>query len=82
MKDHNVNNAVWAEVKAAFLKSYEPKYSPKLTFPNFGDLRQQNNVLIHDFYLGIAEVTKKMFAGRPAALFEIPTDYPKSAPNI
>ncbi len=82
LKDHNVNTAVWAEVKAAFLKAYEPKYSPKLTFTNFGDLRQQNSELIHDFYLRITEVTRKMFAGRPAALYDIRTDYPNAGANI
>ena len=81
LKDHNVNNEVWLEVKTAFLKSYEPKYSPKLTFTNFAELQQKNNELAHCFYLRITEVTRKMFAGRPAALFDIRADYPNAAPN-
>ena len=55
-KDQNVNLRVWAEVKKAFLKPYEPKYSPKLTFTNFAELTQKSNESVHDFYLRITEV--------------------------
>ena len=78
LKDHGVNNRVWAEVKKAFLKAYEPKYSPKLTFTNFADLVQKNNESVHDFYLRITEVCRKMFFGRPEALFNIRADYPNA----
>lgn len=79
LKDHGVNNQVWAEVKKAFLKAYEPKYSPKLTFTNFADLTQKNHESVHDFYLRITEVCRKMFQGRPEALFTVRTDHPHGA---
>jgi hypothetical protein len=78
LKDHNVDPKVWAEVKQAFLKSYEPKYSPKLTFTNFSELVQKNNEAAHDFYLRLTETCRKMFAGRPAALADIRVDYPNA----
>lgn len=79
LKDHGVNNQVYAEVKKAFLKAYEPKYSPKLTFTNFSELTQRNNEGVHDFYLRISEVCRKMFRGRPEALFDVRRDYPHGA---
>ncbi len=79
LKDHGVNSAVWAEVKKAFLKAYEPKYSPKLTFTNFAELVQKSNEEVHDFYLRITEVCRKMFHGRPQALFDVRRDYPHGA---
>ena len=78
LKDHNVDLKVWAQVKKAFLKAYEPKYSPKLTVTNFSELVQKNNEGVHDFYLRISEVCRKMFRGRPDALFDIRHDYPKA----
>jgi hypothetical protein len=79
LKDHGVNNTVWAEVKKAFLKAYEPKYSPKLTFTNFSELTQKPNEGVHDFYLRITEVCRKMFHGRPEGLFTVRRDYPHGA---
>jgi hypothetical protein len=78
LKDHNVHLDNWNEVKTAFLKAYEPKYSPKLTFTNFAELQQRNNEGVHDFYLRISEVCRKMFFGRPAALFAVRRDYPRA----
>lgn len=78
LKDHNVNNKDWKQVKAAFLKVYEPKYSPKLTCTNFAELNQRNNESAHDFYLRISDLCRKMFHGRPAALFDIRADYPRA----
>jgi hypothetical protein len=85
LKDHGVatgpNDKVWADIKKAFLKAYDPKYSPKLTVTNFGELVQKNNESVHDFYLRISEICRKMFHGRPEALFNIKTDYPNAGAN-
>ncbi len=81
LKDHNVDEKNWAQVKAAFLKAYEPKYSPKLTCTNFSELIQRNNESVHDFYLRITETCRKMFCGRPEALFNIRAEYPNAGAN-
>lgn len=71
LADHSVNNTVWAEVKAAFLKVYEPKYSAKITCTNLSDLVQRPGEQVHDFYLRISANCRKLFLGRPAALSDV-----------
>ena len=79
LKHHqNLNKKNWTQVKAAFLRVYEPKYSPKITCTNLADLYQAPGEKVHDFYLRLIAICRKLFEARPARLFDVVTDYPKA----
>ena len=53
LKDHGINTAAdpapWDDIKAAFLKVYETKYSAKVTCTNLAELVQRPNEGVHYF---------------------------------
>jgi hypothetical protein len=68
LKHHDVALDNWGQVKAAFLRIYEPKYSAKVTCMNLTDLAQRSGEGVHDFYLRVSDACKKLFQSRPEAL--------------
>jgi len=68
LSTHQVHEENWDQVKEAFLKVYEVKYSAKVTCTNLADLIQRPNEGVHDFYLRISDSCRKLFLSRPDAL--------------
>lgn len=68
LEDAGVNNQVWDEVKKAFLKAYEAKYTAKTTCTNFTDLVQRQGENVHDYFLRLQETFTKLCAAAPEGM--------------
>jgi hypothetical protein len=62
---HGIDIQNWDQVKEAFLRVYEPRYSAKVTCTNLSDLTQKPNEGVHDFYLRVVDSCRKLFLSRP-----------------
>lgn len=68
LSTHGVGEENWDQIKEAFLKVYEAKYSARVTCTNLADLIQRPNEGVHDFYLRISDSCRKLFLSRPDEL--------------
>ena len=68
LADANVNTAVWDEVKAAFIKAYQPRYSARTNCTNFQDLVQISSESVLDYYLRVYDTFTKVTKGKPATI--------------
>ena len=75
--DAGINRDNWDDVKTAFLRSYEPKYTAKTTCSNLHELVQRQGEGAHDYYLRIIDTYERMCECRPDAL----NDYEGVPPN-
>lgn len=66
LKAHGVNQENWNEVKTAFLKYYEPKYSATTTCSNLQDLHQKPGEPVHRYYLRLFDALEKFKETQPA----------------
>jgi hypothetical protein len=67
------------QLKAAFLETYEPKFTAKTTCANFSDLAQKQGETVNDFYNRVHAVVKKLGQMRPAALDAVRLAHPGAA---
>ena len=65
LEDAGIDNKVWNDVKAAFLKAYERKYTAKTTCTNFSDINQRRGEPVHDYFLRLQETFGKLTAATP-----------------
>jgi len=63
--DAGINRDNWEDVKTAFLRSYEPKYTAKTTCSNLHELVQRQGEGAHDYYLRIIDTYERMCECRP-----------------
>lgn len=68
LEHKNVDTNVWDQLKEAFLRSYEPRFTAKSTCANFAELVQKQNETVNDFYNRVHAVVKRLGAMRPVAL--------------
>jgi len=66
LKAHGVNDENWNEVKTAFLKYYEPKYTASTTCSNLQDLYQKPGEPVHRYYLRLFDALEKFRETQPA----------------
>jgi hypothetical protein len=66
LKAHGVDQTNWDQVKTAFLKYYEPKYSAVLTCNNLQDLHQRPGEPVHRYYLRLFDALEKFKEIQPA----------------
>lgn len=66
LKAHGVDQNNWDQVKTAFLKYYEPKYSAVLTCNNLQDLHQRPGEPVHRYYLRLFDALEKFKEIQPA----------------
>ncbi len=68
LRDTNIDTAVWDNVKAEFLITYEPKYTAKTVCANFTDLRQHPDESMNDFLCRIQVAYDRLLDNKPAAM--------------
>ena len=66
IKSRGVDQENWDQVKTAFLKSYEPKYSATTACHNLQDLHQRPGELVHRYYLRLFDTLEKFKESQPA----------------
>jgi hypothetical protein len=60
LTEDGVDTDNWDTVKAEFLETYEPKYSAKMTCPNFTDLTQKSEESINDYNYWVQMAYKRL----------------------
>ena len=65
LEDAGVDDKNWNEVKTAFLKAYEKKYTAKTTCTNFADISQRQGEPVHDYFLRLQEIFGKLINAAP-----------------
>lgn len=65
LKAHGVDQENWDQVKRAFLKYYEPKYSVATTCSNLQDLHQRPGEPVHRYYLRLFDALEKFKETQP-----------------
>jgi hypothetical protein len=68
LRDTNIDTAVWDDVKAEFLTTYEPKYTAKMVCTNFTDLKQHPDESMNDFLCRIQVAYNRLLDNKPAAM--------------
>jgi hypothetical protein len=65
LRDTNIDTAVWDDVKAEFLTTYEPKYTAKTVCTNFTDLKQHPDESMNDFLCRIQVAYDRLIDNKP-----------------
>jgi hypothetical protein len=68
LTEDGVDTNNWDTVKNEFLKTYEPKYSAKMTCANFTDLNQKSEETINDYMYRVQMAYKHLTDKKPAAM--------------
>jgi hypothetical protein len=66
----NITNDNWAELQAAFLRAYAPKYTAKSTCNIFVDLQQKTGESVQDYYLRVDDGFRRMCETKPFTIEE------------
>jgi len=88
LRDDNIDLAVWNDVKAEFLVTFEPKYSAKTVCANFADLKQHPDESMNDYRCRVQVAYDRLIDNRPdtiatvrAAAGAAPADIKKEGIN-
>jgi len=68
LRDDNIDLAVWNDVKAEFLVTFEPKYSAKTVCANFADLKQHPDESMNDYRCRVQVAYDRLIDNRPATI--------------
>ena len=68
LRDTTTDLAVWDEVKTAFLRAYEPKYTAKTVCANFTDLKQHPDESMNDFLCRVQVAYDRLIDNKPATM--------------
>lgn len=71
LADSDVDTANWNAVKAAFLATYEPKFTAKTNCTNFQELVQRSGEGCHDYFLRVHESFAKMCEAKPDTISDV-----------
>jgi hypothetical protein len=71
LRDTNIDTAVWDDVKAEFLTTYEPKYTAKTVCANFTDLKQHPDESMNDFLCRIQVAYDRLLDNKPATMVTV-----------
>jgi hypothetical protein len=68
LRDDTIDLAVWDNVKAEFLETFEPKYSAKTVCANFADLKQHPDESMNDYRCRVQVAYDCLIDNRPDAI--------------
>ena len=68
LRDDAIDLAVWNDVKAEFLETFEPKYSAKTVCANFADLKQHPDESMNDYRCRVQVAYDRLIDNRPATI--------------
>jgi hypothetical protein len=71
LRDDAIDLAVWNDVKAEFLETFEPKYSAKTVCANFADLKQHPDESRNDYRCRVQVAYDRLIDNRPAAIANV-----------
>ena len=73
MKDYNVDTKNWNDVKAHFLKKFDPKSTAKTSCANLMELSQKPGESATKFHFRLFKIYERLCEARPAAIYDVIT---------
>ena len=71
LEDYGIDTKVWADVKAQFIKKFEPKSTAKTSCANLVELSQRQGENTNQFYFRLFRIYKRMCESKPATMKDI-----------
>jgi len=68
LEDYNVNTKVWDDVKAQFIKKFEPKATARTSCANLVELTQRPGENTNQFYFRLFRIYKRLCESKPATM--------------
>lgn len=73
MKDYNVDTKNWNDVKAHFLKKFDPKSTAKTSCANLMELSQRPGESATKFHFRLFKIYERLCEARPATIYDVVT---------